>query len=276
VVERNTGGTTYEVLAPDGGVESVAFTTSEGVTVVRSNRPGARVPDLRQGTPRAIDAPLITMQSVGTYLFVPDRSLLPPEYRPLADRAGGWLPPPSILLRQQNPNAFMTLLSRLTPEQANAYVTAIMPGGSEQEAWHISSAPMQFDRHPESGFEGLRRGRGGCVQVADTMRIMMQWRGERAASLVIEPDHAACVVLRRPEGPGSPAVQAVVLDSVGVHYKPVITDQGSLHANGIAALRGCWAGGGPVPPTQRFIDHRLNEDQVSYEDLAARMLGLAS
>lgn len=262
IYERlSTGNSSFQMNGVAG------YRAANGVFIARVSNPGAMLPN-----PDALDgragAPTVPAGRRGMFLYMPDASRLPGEYRALAQ--GGWLPPPQVLLNmpgdpRRNEQQLLQFAASLDLETANAWLTGVFANTDDAVGWRVQNANLTFDqrRGAYNGFDALRQGRGGCMQIADLGVRILRQRGLNAVTLVVEKDHTAAVALT----PVSDGFQLVVFDSNGVTTRPVAPTP-------VAALQSAWQDDRhPRPAQAEFIDDNYNSGYISYEDLAQRMMG---
>jgi hypothetical protein len=272
ITERmSTGSSTFE-MREGGRVSSAGFFSTDGVFIARANYANASLPNPTSLDGARADSATIRAASPGMYLYMPDQSRLPAPYRAIAQQYNGWLPPPAVLLAGGSPQEMrakeqqlLAFAASLDLETSNAWLTGIFVGTQEQEPWNLIVSNLRFDRRRGNyrGMEGLRNGVGGCMQVADLGVQILRRRGYAAVALRVEHDHAAAVALQ----PVAGGYQLIVYDSMGVHFRPPA-------ASPVAALMGAWQDDRQARPAMaEFIDDNMNAGTITYDALAARMLG---
>ncbi len=259
----STGNSSFQMNGVAG------FRSASGVYIARVSNPNAMLPN-----PQALDgragAPSFPAGRRGMFLYMPNTSQLPGAYRSLAEQGGGWLPPPQVLLNlpgdpRRNEQQLLEFAASLDLETSNAWLTGIFANTDDGVGWRVQNANMTFDerRGNYNGFQALRQGRGGCMQIADLGVRILRQRGMNAVTLVVESDHTAAVAITQV----SDGYQLVVFDSNGVTTRPVAPSP-------VAALQSAWQDDRhPRPARAEFIDDNYNSGYISYEELAQRMMG---
>ncbi len=272
ITERLTTGTSaIDIMMQGGRVASSAYFASEGAMVARANFANAPLPDPRNMNGVRANGNLTRASDAGIFLYLPDRSRYPAVYQQIVQQNGGWLPPPRLLLSNRYPppnqadkeRTLLDFAASLPLPTSNAWLTGIFAGTQEQEPWNLMASNLRFHRGAYRGIDGLRAGTGACMQVADLGVQILRRRGLNPIILRVEHDHTAAVALQ----PVAGGVQAVLYDSMGVHYR-------EPQVSPVAALLTAWQDDRhPRPAQAQFIDDRMDLGTIDYNTLAARMMG---